>query len=117
MKARLAFPAVAVLALSASVCIADIIVTPKSSGLNTLAVSPGDNFNLDLMTMGTGSIDSAVFTIELSKPGLRLIGYAWGGGFNGSAFDGSVPAGSSLPVLIDANTYHTPGPTEKTDLY
>jgi len=96
---------------------AEITITPQSGGLSSLAVSPGGNFSLDLITTGTGSIDSAVFTVEFSKPGLRFTGYTWGGGFNGSIFDGSIPASASLPVTIGDMTYDTPGAVEKLDIY
>jgi len=99
-----------------SVANADVNVSPLSGGLSTKAVAPGGSFALDLMTTATGSIDNAVFTIEFSKSGLQFTGYTWGGGFNGSGFDGSVPASGSLPVFIDANTYDTQGPVEKIDI-
>ena len=118
MKCSLALlGVVAVLLGVVSVGLADVTITPKSGGLSSLAVSPGGSFSLDLMTSGTGTIDSAVFTVEFSNPGLQFTGYTWGGGFSGSGFDGSIPASASLPVTIGDMTYNTPGAVEKLDIY
>lgn len=107
----------AVLAATASTGLAGMAVTPLSGGLSTLPVAPGGSFSVDLMTSGTPLIDSAVFTVEFSKSGLQLTGYTWGGGFNGTPFDGSLPPQASLPVPVDELTYDTPGSIEKVDIY
>ena len=103
---------------SVSITNADLLVTPRGPGGETgLFAASGNSFNLKLPTSGDGSFDSAIFTIEFSDPGLRLLGYTWGGSFQGSSFDGSVPATGNLPMIIDMMTYDTPGPTEKLDIY
>ena len=103
---------------SVSITNADLLVPPRGPGGETgLFVLPGGSFNLKLPTSGAGSFDSALFTIEFSDPGLRLVGYTWGGSFQGSGFDGSIPATGDLPVIIGMMTYDTPGPTEKLDIY
>ena len=117
MKGLLALLGVVVALSLVSIAQARITITPESGGLSSLVVSPGGSFSLDLMTSGSGSIDSAVFTVEFSKAGLRYTGYMWGGSFSGSAFDGSGPGLGSLPVTVDNMTYDTPGAVERLDIY
>jgi len=107
----------AVLFGAASVGLADLTITPRSGGLSSVAVAPGGDFSVDLLTTGSGSFDSAVFTVEFSKAGLELVSYSWGGSFSTSGFDGSIPSSASLPVTIGDMTYDTPGAVEKLDIY
>jgi hypothetical protein len=107
----------AVLFGAAPASLADVTITPRSGGLSSVSVAPGGSFSVELLTTGSGSFDSAVFTVEFSKAGLELVSYSWRGSFNGSGFDGSIPSSASLPVTIGDMTYDTPGAVEKLDIY
>ncbi|MFP4105740.1 MAG: hypothetical protein ACLFVU_06565 [Phycisphaerae bacterium] len=118
MLRKLALFAVAVSLVVVSSANAGVNIAPRGPGGEMkLAVSQDNSFTLDVPMTGSGNLDSAVFTIEFSDPNLKLLDYTWGGGFEGSGFDGSTPGTGALPILIDDLTYDTPGPTEKLDIY
>jgi len=118
MFKRVGIAGVAVLWLLVSNGAAELTVPPRApSGEAAMGVVLGSSFTVQLPVTGEGSLDSVVFCIELSDPGLTLTNYAWGASFQGSAFDGSIPASSGLPVSVDMMTYDTPGAEEKCDLY
>jgi len=79
--------------------------------------SPEPDIHLEASIFDVENFSAIAFTLEFSRPGLKLRYFTWGESFDDNGSDISIPAKKDLPVAIGYETYVTPGEVEKIDLY
>lgn len=92
---------------AAGVATADYTLSPQVGGSNNVTVNPGDPLVVDLVLDSDASDqnDSAVFTVEFSKPGLEYTSYIWRSPYSNGFFDASDPDSSELPTTLTTDSY------------
>jgi hypothetical protein len=105
---------------SAAALRADYALSLSSDGAAQKTVSPGDTFTLDavLTSNGEDSLNSAIFQVQFSQPGLIYQGYAWSAPFgNQTSDDDSKPLWSQLPLQLQASSLQGGGyPADTVDI-
>ncbi len=99
-------------ATAATTAQADYIITPLFEGLNDLELVEGESATIDFVVTSDANdqLDSAIFSLVLTEPGIQIDGYTWAAPFaTGGIFDDSTLPPEDLPVAIDGDTHTAPG--------
>ncbi len=105
-----------------------LVGLPQAHGDYMLAPSPAFvdapaetefSVDLDLVSDGSDAVDSVIFDLRFSDPGVVLKGYTWGGVFSGSEFDASAPLSGSLGAgeAVGTDTYVDAAGLELVDIH